>query len=368
VLAGALPHESRCVWVQARYPSAARTQARALLATGLAGVGFMTPADTAALGDELQQAGDGQNAVGPDFALRNSSYRSFRWRLAWAKPEGPWRMKPEPTGSGLSKGALLAVEHRGLGLHALLWAEAVSSGDQEAYHQHAMELRGTQLNQTFRRAGGLTIDGGEARVSEADATDGGGARRYRLVTSLRVSTGLQLLIWGPAATMTKHADTVTAIGDALQLRPALTPIESKADVYRDHRLGFELIPPSTWTFLDLTPPELTTVGTFLRWEREGRWVAVVAVCLPEGLPSTEWFVGFLEQLLRDAVGPIARGAPDRSETRLAGRPARHVVWQAPLQRIDAAVASSDNTVIALVTLDRSEESFQKLAPGLVLLP
>jgi len=86
------------------------------------------------------------------------------------------------------------------------------------------------------------------------------------------------------------------------------------------------------------------------------------------LQTTEWLVELLEQLLRDAIGPIARGAPVRSESRLVGRTAHHVVWQAPLQRIDAVLAWSDNTVFALVTVDHTDETFQRLAPALVLVP
>jgi hypothetical protein len=36
--------------------------------------------------------------------------------------------------------------------------------------------------------------------------------------------------------------------------------------------------------------------------------------------------------------------------------------------VDAALTWRDNTVFALVTVDRSEESFRSLAAGLVLLP
>jgi hypothetical protein len=367
-LGTAVPQDERCVQLRASYLSAARERARPLLAAGLGAVSVLSAAERRALGDELGQAGDPQNAVGLDFALRAGTYRNFRWHITWSKPEGPWRMSAEPWSRGLGKNALLEVEQRALGLHALLWAEPVGSGDASAYHQRAAELHGGRLDLGLRHVASTTIEGAEARVSEIDASEAGRPARYRLVTTVRDGTGLQLLIWGPTAVMTAHAEEVGAIVDGLHVRPTLTTVEPRAEVYRDHRLGFELSPPSTWTFADVTPPELAPLGSFVRWEHDGRWVGVVAACLPDGLQDTDWFVGLLEQLLREALGPMARGAATRNQIRLAGRDANHLLWQAALQRVDAAVAGQDNTVIALVTVDRSEESFEKAAPGLVLLP
>ena len=367
-LAAAAPESERCIQLRASYLSAARDRARPLLATGLAAVSMLSAAERRALGDELGQAGDPQNAVGPDYALRAGTYRSFRWRITWSKPEGPWRMSPTPWSEIIGKGALLEIEQLTLGLHALLWAEPAGSGDAASYHERAAELHGEQLGRGLRHAESTRIEGAEARVSEREAVEAGRPVRYRLVTTVHEGTGLQLLIWGPSATMAAHAEEVGAIVDGLHLRPTLSAVEPRAEVYRDHRLGFELTPPSTWTFADVTPPELAPLGSFVRWEHDGRWVGVMAACLPDGLQGTDWFGGLLEQLLREALGPMARGAATRNPIRLAGRDASHLVWQSALQRVDAAVAGQDNTVIALVTVDRSEESFEKAAPGLVLLP
>ena len=166
----------------------------------------------------------------------------------------------------------------------------------------------------------------------------------------------------------QHAKQADSVALGLELRGVPPATERRAHRYRDSRLGFEIESPAGWDQRDLTPPELSASGTFVRWSQDGRWVGVLAHNHADPALDQTWLGELLEQLLRDQVGPISRGAVTDGDRTLAAQPTRHVTWNSWLQRVDGLITRRGRTLYALLVVDRDDEVLNLAAERFVLIP
>ena len=135
-------------------------------------------------------------------------------------------------------------------------------------------------------------------------------------------------------------------------------IETPPGGYLDRRLGLSATMPVGWRMEVDTPPELAERGVYIKWERDGRHVGVMAMCLPPGA-SLSWSSRYLEQRLRSRLGAFARGSEVTQKRPVAGRDGRQTSWQATLENVDVVVFDRGNSVYAIATVDHLEQALNK---------
>lgn len=305
--------------------------------------------------------------VGDDFALRAGSYRDFALALRVDPPEGVTALVGAEAKAAHPQARLL-LQHRERGLTALLTAHPKPEGEGKALHEQLVS--GARETVAFEPgvAQASELGDAEALVTEGRASVQGEATRYRLASTVHGEHGLALWIWGPPDAMKNEAELVKRLGASVALEVALPAVEATTSAYSDHRLGFTLTTPSGWAREDLTPATLRETGSLVRWNDGGRWIAVLAVALPGAGSRHPWMVAFLEQLLRDQLGPVARATGERGEDELGGQAATRVSWHAPLQRVDALLIARDGIAYALLTVDHDATSYDIAKRAFALLP
>lgn len=366
-------HEGRCLLLDARAPAAQRGQpALELASQALGAVSYLSAGELRPLNDALGQVGEPHEEVGTDFTLRAGTYVDFRWRFAWERKTGPWQLRPGDTARQLGSDVRLVLEHATLGIRAALAAESAPSDTAASFHERAVRrwlaLPAGAHAPPLPKATSERLAEHDVLSSERESLIEGSSIRSRVSTLLEDGRALTIVVSAPSSVWAPHADTVAAPAAGLQLRPSVVPLENKGEEYRDHRLGFGVRVPSGWAHSDVTPPELAATGSFVRWEQDGRWLGVLAVCLPGAAGATSTIDSTVGELLRGAVSPFARGAPVSTEQPIAGVTARRLAWGALGQRLEVAVLRRRGTVVALLGVDHTEEPFRQLAESLVLLP
>ncbi len=295
------------------------------------------------------------DVVGEHDALRGGTWRDFAHNITVTRPDDSWSMTPS------SRPAELLTMRRD-GVTAVVGVAQGGELGLEHYHKDAQDRMRSELGVESHGSSEGSLGGSAARISFGQLR---GARRARLATALHGEWAVTLRISSDAA-LTQ--DDIDATAQAISLNPSLSMVDATTDVYRDHRLGYELRQPPGWLREDITPPELAPLGSLVRWQLEGRWFAVAAVALHGGVERRAWMARFLEQLLRDALSPDARGAPIHEPTVVSNRPAMRVRWTAPLMRSDAVVVSGDAVVYGLISIDHAEGALEALQSGFSLLP
>jgi len=363
---GVLMDGDLCVQVLARTPATQAGGADGALTTGLAGIELLTPAQAEAIAKELTEQTGNRVEVGPAHSIRSGVFRDFERDITWTSPGPDWHLVGGEQARRVNPDAVLYLDNRRAGLHGLLIAEKAGELDLAAYHRRVVERLQALVTFTPTTAK-ASVGDLEALASEGEAQVVGDTLRYRIVSTVRGTLAVQALVWGTPKAMATHANEATAVAAGLELQGGLTAVAATTDAYRDNRLGFAMGLPPRWQHRDLTTPELAEFGTLVRWELEGRWIAVAAAYLHDGGRDEQWLVGFLEQLLRDELGPLTRGAPTQAETTLAGKPARHVHWTAVMQRVDAVLVSEGGVIYAVIAVDSGDGALQEANRGFGLL-
>ncbi|MBW2524734.1 MAG: hypothetical protein JRI23_11185 [Deltaproteobacteria bacterium] len=356
------------VHVVAYHPAADAARGQGQIGSGLAAISLLSDQEQASLTKVLADGPAEPSAVGPSFAIRGGKYLDFEWQLSWKKPEGFWRLAVGEMARQVNRDALLYAHEPRLGLHALLIVEPTQSATLDDYHTKVTERLQALVGLNAKAAEPTAVDEVEARVSEGDAGAADRRLRYRVVTTVHDDRAVQLLVWGWPEIMAARAEQVTAAVQGLTLQAPLPKTEQRAGIYRDFRMGFELQPPEGWEHQDLTPPELAPQGTFVRWGRDGRWVAVLAVSAAEVGNDPQWLVGWIAQQIQDEVGRLTRGALQGGTVTVAGRTAQRMSWAASLQQVDGLVLRHGATIFALLSVDRSPDARDLLSQRFVLLP
>lgn len=358
----------RCLRVSARYELAERAGARDALLELLSAVERLEATEHGRLEIALNKVAATRDVVGSKFALRGGVYTDFEWGFAWHKPDGFWRMVAGASARALDPDARLYVEHQGLGVQGLVLASAAAVAKQPSYHQALVARLGATMGLVGAAPQKAMVDDVDGYVSDGLVGDGPDAVRYRVVTVVQHGSALRMLLWGRQSVIDADPGSLATAVSSLRLQAVPAQVETKAERYHDRRLGFSFQPPAGWRALDLTPPELGPRGSFVRWGQDGRWVAIVAACVLESGQDQTWFIGLLEQLLRDELGPISRGSPKIAVLTIGERAVRHLSWTASLHRVDALLMHRGHTVYAVLAVDRGDEALEQAKSGFALLP
>jgi hypothetical protein len=173
--------------------------------------------------------------------------------------------------------------------------------------------------------------------------------------------GAQLVLWGEARSVGDHGEEIAALIEGLTAG-AEKATETPPGSYVDRRVGISVSMPVDWRMVHDTPPEVDDIGTFVTWEKEGRWLGVLGMCVPRGLP-TPWAAAFLEQRLRSRLGPQARALRSAATRPVAAREASATSWHAPLEHVDVIVLNRDNTLVAIASVDHGDAALEKAIDG-----
>ena len=363
-LQGSACASDRCYDLVSWYAAGSGDKARIELASALGGFETMPLAARDGLIRELSSRGHRQNVVGRDFALRRGVFRHFGARVTWTIPPGPWRLLVGDAARAAVPWALAVARNDRWGLTAILAAaDGGSSTDTE--HDRFVLLAGAVPD---RRLEERRLGAEAARASEGTLQRDVGATRYRLLATAAAGRGYAVLVHGRAADLAAADSEVDALFAAVRIEPAIRPTELSPGGLVDHRVGFRLSLPSGPPLRDLTPAELAPVGTVAMAESGPKTIGVIALCMLADGQDEQWFMGLLEQVLRDKYAGVLRGKPSREDTTLAGLPARHVSWQAPGEHLHAFVLTRDRTTYALIAADGSGAAADEARAGFGLLP
>ena len=301
-------------------------------------------------------------AVTASQSLRGKVFHDYERGVVLTMPDDSWRAEAGASARAVDEAASLHLVHRDPPIDVLLILEDAGELDGPRYHEQARQRLDTAGSSRL----GPPV---EAKVGELAAhlsKGSGGDVAQRLWTAVDESLALQLIARGSDRAL--GGKELAALLRALELRRGVRAVEMTTEVYRDNRLGFELRQPARLHRADITPANLAARGSLVRWEGNGRWLAVAAAHIGRAGEGSAWMGAFLEQLLRQELGPSARGPAERTAIELAGQPAVRLSWAAPLEHVDALMIVRGELVYALLTLDHSGDLFQKATLGFKLLP
>ncbi|MCX5748351.1 MAG: hypothetical protein NT062_38350 [Proteobacteria bacterium] len=181
-----------------------------------------------------------------------------------------------------------------------------------------------------------------ALVSGADVDEDGASLRYRMYTMVKDGRGLKLMFWGTRGDVERYVGELDAAARGFAF-DALPAIETHAGAYLDRRFGFDVDVPARWSFVDQSPKGSAAIQTFATWTHGPSLMGVLALELP--VTDGDWFLDFVEQSIRDQMGPMVVGQARRSEATLGGQPARRLSWP----ELDAYVLARDGYIYGFIT-------------------
>jgi len=327
------------------------------------------PPDDAALTSDVAAVPDDDTAtVGLDFALRDARYRDYLLALTVAAPEG-FSMTAGAEARRVHPDARVVLRDQERGIVALLTGRPAGEGtDQKALHEQLVGAAHRAVAFQPGPAETAKLGDADALSTEGSATIADETTRYRLVSARHADHGIALWIWGTPPAMRAEPARIDALTAGVDLEVTLPAVEATTAAYRDHRLGYTLTTPSGWSREELTPSALERTGTLVRWDNQGRWIAVLAAALPGPAAHHPWMVSFLEQLLRDELGEITRATAVPADDELSGEPAGRVSWHASLQRVDALLARHQGIAYAVLTVDHDATAYELVKTSFAFLP
>jgi hypothetical protein len=301
--------------------------------------------------------------VGSDWALRDGRYRDFRLALTWTAPAG-WTLQAGEAARAVNPDARLYLHNAKLGLHALLVGQTSPNVDAAAYHQALVSHAQKTVALVPGKAATSRLGDKPGLVTAGAGTVGGAPVQYRLYSAIHSDHALQVVGWGADG----NAAALDALAKSVTLEVALPAVETTTSVHRDHRLGYTLTTPAGWIRKTQPHPALDASGTLVRWDRAGRWIAVLAVAVPGGATRQAWMAGFLEQFLRDELGTLTRAPITTKPATLGGQPATRLSWHAAMHHVDTFVMQHGGVAYAAITVDNSEEASALVERSFALLP
>jgi hypothetical protein len=327
----------------------------------LASIHALTDEARAALEKDLAGRGDPDNAIGPDFALRDGVYRDFTHQFLWRKPPGLWTARAGDEARACDEEARLWIEEARHEIYGMLMVDAPPHDETVATYLDNDE------KPTPIRLGAVTALWSDGAVELDD-----GPFHFALCTVAREDRRCAWIVWTRAAGWEKARAAVVAAVRGLSFPAAkLDPLERVGNEVVDHRLGFRYRPPdAAWSFRDQTPAALEAVGATYAWDRRGRrLIEAVAVCAMAQGQDIDWLLGMMEQNIQGKYGKALETLPERKDAMLAGRPCRHLHWDSPKGTADAFLVVRQRTFYALLTVapPRARTSLEDVVAGFAFL-
>ncbi|HYU16833.1 MAG TPA: hypothetical protein VEL05_12195, partial [Candidatus Acidoferrum sp.] len=306
-LLGAAARGDLAVGVMAWFAADGSADSRASLADALAAVEIMPPDRIDEVRAELARLPDPENVVGPGFSLRRGVYRSFEHDFRWKKPSTLWRLKTGDAARADNPAAALVFTDVARGLMGLVIVEDKVGSSEEYHRRVAAELVGDASLRSSPRPLGREV--GQTFVQDFQLE--GMPFNRRVVTVADRGRGYRLVVWGAAELMGREQSAVEDAIDGFALEE-LDGETSSPRRHIDNRLGFALdLPEGSWTRKDMTPDGVRGVGAVTAWESGHEMIMTVAMCTPAR--NDEWFLDFMEQMMRDRAPGLFSGRAERSD-------------------------------------------------------
>ncbi len=345
-----------CHAIVARY--AAETGRPALVAA-LASVSGLGDARREALLKELDGAPAHHCSVGDGYSLRGRVYRSFMHDFTLTAPGPAWTMSAGGEAKQRVPASSVFMEARRWGLEATVVVDEGVGTDADVYHAAVLAA--------LSERGGLRANGTAKKVGASFVSEGSAAAGLSLVVATQIvgDRGMQFVVWGAPGSVGAHGAQIQALLSGLS-SGVEKAIEQPLGAYLDRRIGVSAAMPVGWRMQPRTPSELQEHGTFVTWQMDGRWVGLLAMCLPDGARPA-WSARFLEQRLRQRLGPYARGELSAMRQPVSGRDASGTSWHAPLEYVDSVVFRRGNVVYAIAAVDHKREALDKAIEHFVFI-
>lgn len=339
-------------WYNAAYGESGKTA----VFDALGSIHRMNDEEVESLRRELHALPDPQNQIGGDYSVRGGVFSDYANGVRWSKPKlGFWELSAGQEARAVNPIAQLYGRYQNSAAHILLVAETLVPGTSAAQY-HRAAYSGLQANlslQTSRAAAPSRIASGAALTSEATTASASIALFYRVTTAVQGVRGVQLHVWGPAAGMVEHAEALAAVPQNLEILPSLPTTSHEAGRFSDHRLGYSLKLPLKYRLLEATPAEIAGIGSFATWGVDGKdWVGVLALGIIEEGQDHEWSMDFMQGRIEDSYASLLSGLkPTKSDAKIAGVDARHLVWKRTGLRMDGYLFRNGKTIYALIATD-----------------
>lgn len=354
-------HDKLAIQATGWYNSSFGDEGQSAIKEAMAAISFMSKRDQKSLTKKLLSSAENQNRVGEGHALRGGVFRDFARGVTWTKPKGFWDITIGQEVRAINPVAQVYARYNNSAMHLLIVAEHFKAGDSaEKYHKSAVAAVEKNLSLAVSsRAKKAKLGSGGALQSDSVASGGGVELSYRVITSVKGSTAVQLHMWGANSRKKSLEPIMQAAAKNLVLAPIQASSQNqKKGSFRDNRLGFSMSMPRRFKYIDNTPAEIAGIGSFPAWGKDGEdWVGILALCALEDGRDDVWFMDFMEQRIRDSFGKLVLGVKATEDSgKLAGRSARHLWWLADDLRLDAYLIIRDRTIYALLSTDSKKST------------
>ncbi len=277
---GTVVHDGAMVMLLGWHARGKQEPSRNALVASLTSIKALAPEQRQTLATELAGMPDVQNAVGVDYALRRGIYRDFEQGLTWKLPAGQFRIQVGTAARASSEHARFLFEEVGTGLGGLLLSEDGNGMDGKAYHAAATAESYTTVKGREPRPRAVQIPGVASALSTAGpATIAGVPMLKQTVSWVENNRAVQVLLWMPitdARGLSRFSELLAGLASG-QLKPSTVT----GQTYQDHRLGFAFAPPAVpggpWTRADVTPKEISPIGTTIEWKNARYKVGVLSL-------------------------------------------------------------------------------------------
>lgn len=305
------------------YKTGLRERSMPIMVQAMGSISELPKAEVAALAQSQQSLPDGQNEVGLEYALRQGVYRDFHSGLTWRKPAGAVRISIGAQARERNKDASLFWEDSGAGIYGMLIAEDLGEMS-EASYLNVVVSNMLAKGKARGRPEPFTIGDKKGQKIVFDQAEGDLTLRYHLAVIAHEKRGYQIMQWGLPSLVDAAKDRLQQHFAGFSLAP-LTKVTKRGSEHVDHRFGFAFTPPGqpAAELRDITPPELSAVGTILESSTPRGKSLLLAICTGQGTFDEQTMIDLIQRAMN--MEPSGFGILRRSELtadQLAGKPAQ----------------------------------------------
>ncbi len=365
-LSGELVHGETCTEFLAWYPVHLEAEAMNAMHSAFDSIHFLDDIERTAIARDLAFAHAQENLVGDGFALRQGSYRDFRFGLRWTPPDARFHVAVGEDADLDVQGAVLTLSAPELGLRGELYARPFSTIPHAEWHEAAV-ARANQGRTAERVGSTRAFQLGEAPALET-ITEPTGSRptRIHVVTAETSLWAFELRLFGSPGLLEREAAGVEAAIAAFTIaREASSPTSTTSRAHYDDRLGFQLLSPGDdFAFTDEGAKRFWPLGTVASWTAEDRRLTVLALCGASATDGIDFHSSLARNSLPIELAEAFDGPPRVTQTTFAGRPARAAVWSSATRTVSGWIFDRDETLFLLLSVETTPSTTQEDVEGL----
>lgn len=320
------------------------------ISQGLNQIDFLTATEIQKLTEEMLAQPDPENAVGPDWGLRDGVYRDFALGMIWRKPKGFWKLSVGDAAQLQNPDTCIIAEELRYGLVMEVIEKSADERDLETFHRDITEyIFDGPVESVETEIGGQPAlsSSGLPLVGEQDY-------EFCVVTSLHNDRAFQFIVWGAPKHMKEYGQEVeNALAGFEFPSREMRATRQTATSYEDNRLGFGLkLSDSSWRIQGNKNAEISPIGNSVEFARHDRNVQVSAFASLE--PGQDNITLKLhQQIITANFNRFTKMKPNEIVTSFGGLTWKQKSWTADLDSIYYLSALKNHTFFALFILDES---------------